>query len=227
MTGVDLSDPPPLQFYERALDGQPIAVQFEDGTTAPLAAGTWSKPRPGDDSVVGRCRGATLDIGCGAGRFIRALHAAGVPALGVDISAHAVFLSRQQGAAAVHQNVFAEAPDLGRWQHVLLMDGNIGISADAAALLRRSRDLLHNNGTIIVEAAPPGTGCQQLLVRLVHGATPSHPFKWLACDARAITAAGADVGLVCTDEWSAGGRWFIELSTRPFAPGPAASADVV
>lgn len=218
MTGVDLSDLP-IHFYERALDGQPIAVQLEDGTHAPLAAEIWSKPRPGDDTVVRRCTGATLDVGCGAGRFAQALQAAGVPAVGIDISARAVFLSRLRGSAALHRDVFAQAPDLGLWQHVLLMDGNIGISGDAAALLTRSMDLLHPTGTIIVEAEPPGTGCQKMLVRLVHGATPSRPFRWLISDADAIVAVGAEVGLVPADTWAAGGRWFVELSRQQGAVG--------
>ncbi len=213
MTGVELTDALPIHFYERALAGQPVAVQLADGTQMPLAAGTWSRTRRGDDSVVGRCRGATLDVGCGTGRFVRALHAAGVPALGIDISARAVSLARLQGGAAVHQDIFAISPDLGRWQHVLLIDGNIGISGNAAALLRRSKDLLRSGGSIIVEAATPGTGCRELSVRLVHGAVPSRQFKWLACDTRAIVALAAELGLVPSDEWTAGGRWFVELST--------------
>ncbi len=217
MTSVDVSDRLPLHFYERAMDGHPVAVQLANGTRLPLRAELWSSARPGDESVLARCQGATLDVGCGAGRMTRALHAAGIRALGIDISAHAVFLSRSRGAAALHQDVFAATPDLGRWQHVLLMDGNIGISGDATALLNRARDLLECGGTVIVEAGPPGTGSRQLLVKLVHRGTPSHPFRWLVCDADAIIAVGTDIGLVPIDTWTAGGRWFVELS----APGRA------
>lgn len=211
MTGVDLSDPLPIHFYERALDGQPIGVQFEDGTYTPLLSDLWSKPRLGDDSVVERCRGATLDVGCGPGRLTHALNLAGVKALGIDISSHAVRLARNRGAAALQQDVFAVAPQLGRWQHVLLIDGNIGISGDATALLERCRELLWPGGSVIVEAGPPGIGSQPLVVRLVCGDRPSHPFRWLISDANAIIAVGSGIGLVTTDEWAVGGRWFVEL----------------
>ncbi len=212
MTGVDLSEPFPIHFYERALEGQPVNVQLEDGTHMPLLAELWINPRLGDDSVIDRCRGATLDVGCGAGRVTAGLIAADVPALGIDISAHAVSLSRRRGAAASQQDVFSDTPDLGRWHHVLLMDGNIGIAGDAAALLKRCRDLLQPTGTIIVEVGPPGTGSHRLLVRLVHNAALSRPFSWLISDGKNVKTVGAAVGLVPTDEWTTDGRWFVELS---------------
>jgi SAM-dependent methyltransferase len=212
MTGVDLNDPPPIHFYEHALDGEPINVQLPDGTDIPLAAEDWSRSRPGDESIVARCHGATLDVGCGAGRITAALTAAGVPALGIDISAKAVFLSRSRGAMAWQQDVFAPAPDIGRWQHVVLIDGNIGIYGDAAALLKRCKELLRQGGTVIVEASAPGTGSHRLLVRLIHGSTPSRPFSWLVSDAKGIKAVGAGLGLLPIAEWAANGRWFVELS---------------
>ena len=218
MTGVDLSDPLPIHLYERALDGQRVTVQLEDGTDVPLAAEMWGKARLGDDSVIERCHGATLDVGCGVGRMTVALAAAGVTAVGIDISSHAVHLSRRRGAAALQQDVFERSPDIGRWQHVLLIDGNIGISGDAAALLERCKDLVCEGGTVIVEAGAPGTGIQTLLVRLVHGDAPSRPFNWLISDARSIKAIGASVGLVPTGEWAVSGRWFVELSSPIASP---------
>jgi SAM-dependent methyltransferase len=213
MTGVDLSDPLPIHFYEKALVGERISIQLADGTDIPLPAGQWSETRPGDGSIIERCYGATLDVGCGAGRITAALTAAGVLALGIDISAYAVRLCRRRGAAAVQQDIFAPAPDIGRWQHVVLIDGNIGIYADAAALLERCKELLHENGTIIVEASSPGTGNQKLLVRLLDGSTPSRPFSWLLCDVGSIKAVGLSVGLQATAEWAVNGRWFVELSS--------------
>ena len=157
--------------------------------------------------------GETLDVGCGSGRVTLALAAAGLPALGIDVSAHAVLLTRRRGVAAFRQNVFARTPDLGRWQHVLLMDGNIGIGGDAHALLERCRQLLQPAGSVIVEAGAPGTGSRSLMVRLVHAHGHSHPVRWLTCDAAGIKAAGGKVGLVAKDEWTSGGRWFVELGT--------------
>jgi SAM-dependent methyltransferase len=212
MTSVQLSDTLPLHFYERALAGHRVSVKLEDGTHAPLAAEMWSKPRPGDGSVVGRCHGATLDVGCGSGRLTQALATAGVRALGIDISPHAVRLTRSRGVDAVQQDIFASDSGLGRWSHVLLMDGNIGIGGDAAALLRRCRELLGCGGTVIVEAGAPGTGSRRFLVQLVHADRSSRPFRWLISDANGIKSVAADVGLLPTAEWAVGGRWFIELS---------------
>jgi SAM-dependent methyltransferase len=217
MTSVQLSDTLPLHFYERALAGHRVSVKFEDGTHAPLAAEIWSEPRPGDGSVVGRCHGATLDVGCGSGRLTQALAGAGVPALGIDISPHAVRLARRRGVDALRQDVFAPSWGCGRWSHVLLMDGNVGIGGDAAALLRRCRELLCDGGSVIVEASAPGTGSRRLLVQLVHAGRSSRPFRWLIADANGIRSVAADVGLISTSEWAVGGRWFIELSDR----GPA------
>lgn len=214
MTSVQLSDTPPIHLYERALNGHRVSVRLEDGTHAPLTADMWSEPRPGDSSVVARCHGATLDVGCGSGRLTQALAEAGLPAMGIDISPHAVRLTRRRGVEAQRQDVFATSWGCGRWSHVLLMDGNVGIGGDAAALLRRCRELLCDGGSVIVEASAPGTGCRRLLVQLVHADRSSRPFRWLIADADGIRSVAADVGLFPTSEWAVGGRWFIELSDR-------------
>ncbi|HEX4428535.1 MAG TPA: class I SAM-dependent methyltransferase [Frankiaceae bacterium] len=212
MTSLQLSDTLPIHLYERALAGHPVGVQLEDGTHAPLTADVWSRPRPGDGSVVSRCHGATLDVGCGSGRFTEAVAAAGLAALGIDISPHAVRLARRRGVQARQRDVFAQAPSLGRWKHVLLMDGNIGIGGDPGHLLQRCRELLARDGTVLVETGPPGTGSRGLLVRLVHAGASSRPFRWHVSDANGIRSVAAAMGLRATDEWTAGGRWFLELS---------------
>ena len=191
---------------------------MSDSKTArhsPLAVEMWSKPRLGDGSVVARCHGATLDIGCGSGRMTQALAAAGVQALGIDISPHAVRLARSRGVDAQRQDVFAADWGRGLWSHVLLMDGNVGIGGNAAALLGRCREMLCDGGTVIVEAGAPGTGSRRLLVQLVHADRSSRPFRWLISDTNGIESVAADVGLIPTSEWAVGGRWFIELSTLP------------
>jgi SAM-dependent methyltransferase len=223
MTSVGPRDTLAVHIYERALAGHRVSVRLDDGTHAPLAAQMWSRPRTGDDSVVGRCRESTLDVGCGPGRFTQALAAAGVRALGIDISPHAVRLARQRGVYAVLQDVFSRTPNLGQWDHVLLMDGNIGIGGDASVLLGRCRELLRHGGSIIVETGPPGTGSRRVVLQLVHADTSSRPFRWLLSDAAGIKSVAAEVGLIPTDEWAVAGRWFLELS----APGIPAPVRVV
>ena len=90
-----------------------------------------------DDTVLDRCTGPVLDVGCGPGRFVSSLDARGVAALGVDIAETAVALTRGQGMPALLRDVFHDLPGEGRWPTVLLMDGNIGIGGDPARLLAR------------------------------------------------------------------------------------------
>ncbi len=63
----------------------------------------------------------------------------GVPALGVDQSATAVALARRSGAPALRRDVFEPLPGTGRWQTVLLADGNVGLGGDPWRILRPGR----------------------------------------------------------------------------------------
>jgi SAM-dependent methyltransferase len=187
------------------------------GTTRPAPSTvdlvTWcAAPSETDRALVDRCAGATLDVGCGPGRFTLAVAATGVPALGVDIAPAAVALVRARGGIALRRSVFGRLPGRGRWQHVLLADGNIGIGADPVRLLRRCRELLAPGGTVLVEVGSPGSGSGTATLRLRDGERCSAPFRWayLAVDALAGTAAAA--GLQVRTQWTEGGRWFAELA---------------
>ena len=103
--------------------------------------------RPGDESLLARCTGSTLDVGCGPGRLCAALARRGRTVLGVDVSAEAVRQARRRGAPAMRGDVFAALPGEGRWNHVLLADGNIGIGGDPCALLARCVSLMAADGT--------------------------------------------------------------------------------
>ncbi|MGH9215053.1 MAG: methyltransferase domain-containing protein, partial [Acidimicrobiales bacterium] len=80
-----------------------------------------------------------LDVGCGPGRMVAALGAAGRPALGVDPSPAAVAEAVRRRAAVLARSVFGPLPGEGRWGTVLLLDGSIGIGGDPEALLNRAR----------------------------------------------------------------------------------------
>ncbi|WP_239310239.1 methyltransferase domain-containing protein, partial [Frankia sp. Cj3] len=81
---------------------------------------------PGDASLLRRCDGPTLDVGCGPGRLTVALTTRGVPVLGIDVAPFAVRLARRAGAAALCRDVFGRVPGERRWSALLLADGNIG-----------------------------------------------------------------------------------------------------
>jgi SAM-dependent methyltransferase len=143
---------------------------------------------PGDESLLDRCEGPTLDIGSGPGRLILALAERGVPALGIDITPHAIDLARSGGAMALLRDVFDRVPGTGRWATVLLVNGNIGIGGDPAALLRRVGQLLAPRGHALVELDGPGR-----------------------VGADDIVAVAPEPALVEVETWSIDGRWFASI----------------
>ena len=65
-----------------------------------------------------------------------------------------------------------------RWSHALLADGNIGLGGDPVRLLRRVREFLDENGTVLVELEAPGVVSRNEQLRLKVGDTISTPFTW-------------------------------------------------
>lgn len=167
-----------------------------------------------DEVMLAACTGATLDVGCGPGRLVAALAQRAVPALGVDVSAVAIRQTRARGGHAVRRDVFADLPGEGRWHHVLLADGNIGIGGDPAALLRRVRTLLRSDGTALVEVDPPGTGLHRGPARLRTATAQSRWFPWAWADAAALAVVAAAAGLTVLWVTHRAGRWFVCLRRR-------------
>ncbi|MFJ8579841.1 class I SAM-dependent methyltransferase [Micromonospora sp. NPDC093277] len=188
-----------------------------DGRGRRLPVRRWhGPPEPATAAVVARCAGPTLDVGCGPGRLTLALARAGRTAVGVDISPYAVRLTRARGAVAVHRDVFAALPGEGRWAHVLLVDGNIGIGGDPYALLRRCRALIRAGGTVLVELEPPGPGLWRGHARLTSRSPAgdvrrSDAFRWARLDTVAVHDTARAAGLAVRDVFEVGRRWFGEL----------------
>jgi SAM-dependent methyltransferase len=168
--------------------------------------------RDGDQSMLDRCDGATLDVGCGPGRLTAALVALGCPALGVDISPEAIRQARRRGAPAHRADVFATVPGEGSWRHVLLADGNIGIGGQPAALLARCVELLHPGGEILVEVDPPGSGSWSGPVLLRHDERTSHPFPWAVVAADDLPTLSCQADLSIVESWTEKQRWFARLA---------------
>jgi SAM-dependent methyltransferase len=176
--------------YEKALAGAAVPGMEWAAGAAGLRPAAGSLP--GDESVLGRCAGPTLEVGDGSGRLTVALAERGVPVLAVDLAARAVTLTRSSGALALHRDVFDHLPGAGRWATVLLADGAIGIGGDPAALLRRAGELLRPEGTVLAEASPPGSA-------------------WVRVDARDLVELAGVAGLRTAETWASSGRWFARL----------------
>lgn len=188
-----------------------------DGTRSRLPVRRWhGAAEPAVDAVVARCCGPTLDLGCGPGRVTAALASAGLTALGVDVSAQAVSLTRSRGVVAMHRDLFDRLPGEGRWAHAVLLDGNIGIGGDPAALLRRCRTLIHLPGTLLVELEPPGVGLWRGYAYVATAPRRGRPrsgpvFRWARLDVQAARGVAADSGLTLREVFRVDGRWFAEF----------------
>jgi SAM-dependent methyltransferase len=214
--------------FDAALAGRSHRLVRADGIVLPLAVQRWQDDADGDDGwLLERCLGATLDLGCGPGRLVVALADRGVPALGVDVSVQAVERCLQRGAAVLHRDAFERLPGEGRWEHVVLADGNIGIGGDPVALLRRCRDLLAETGTVLLEVEP-GAEFWQGAAHLISDEGPRNEtldpaaptgtwFPWAVLGPDAVDEVAAAAGLWVTErsapeEMDATGRSFAVLS---------------
>lgn len=200
------------------LTGQRAELLRSDGGTAPLDVERWRGTAAGEDVwLLGRCRGATIDLGCGPGRLLEALAARGVAALGVDVAAEAIAQCRRRGVAAVRADVFDPLPHEGTWAHVLLADGNLGIGGDPVALLRRAALLLAVAGTVLVEldAAEPGLWCGSAQVRSLAAADVGAAFPWASAGPAALPQLAARAGLRPRVVYR-GRRHFAELVPIPY-----------
>ena len=101
--------------------------------------------RQTERDAMDRVRGRVLDVGCGAGRFIKWLADRGHEVVGVDISPGAIEACRLQGLADTHvMSVGQVSKRLGSFETVLLLGGNmalLGPSDRARRNLRRLRSV--------------------------------------------------------------------------------------
>jgi SAM-dependent methyltransferase len=202
----------PLDLYDRGLlgGGASLHARLADGRRVSLPLGRWlGPPVPEENDVLARAVGPVLDVGCGPGRHVLALQRRGVLALGVDVSAGAVQVARRRGAPAMVGCVFSTLPGAGRWATALLLDGNVGIGGDPAALLRRVAGVLRRRGRVLVEVEPPGVRTRGELVQLECGGRLGAPFPWGRVGVDGLAAVAAP--LAVHEVWRGGSRWFAEL----------------
>ena len=164
-----------------------------------------------DRRVLRHVIAPVLDIGCGPARHTVALAEAGLVAMGIDITPHAIAIARTRGAAVLHRSVFDRVPGRGRWASALLLDGNIGIGGDPVELLVRVRSLVARSGRIIVELGRAPGDADPRLARLVIDETTGPTFPWTEVDPHSIDRVAAGAGLGVTHRWRDDTRSFVVL----------------
>jgi len=204
--------------YERALTGEACWIRYDDGSTQRLPVHNWLGGRRSDHrfdrAVLERCNGPTIDLGCGPGRLVAHLVKRGVPALGVDQSETAVELARRSGAPALRRDVFDSLPGVGRWQTVLLADGNIGLGGEPVRVLRRAGDLLRRGGVCLAEFDSASTGILHRWVRLESTRTVGPWFRWATVGIDCASWVAGEAGLAVKAIHPIGDRLLASLVIR-------------
>ena len=191
----------------------PTVVRHADGRAVPLPIERYlGSSTNADAHVASVATGPVLDVGCGPGRLLDELRERGVWALGLDRSRSAVAHARRHGRRAIHGDVFGPVPAAGHWSTILLLDGNIGIGGDAAALLERLTELRRPGGTILAEVDPPGAASGSGAIRLECDRRASSWFAWASVGHDAVATIAAAAGLKLRRTLRADGRWFACLS---------------
>jgi glycosyltransferase A (GT-A) superfamily protein (DUF2064 family)/SAM-dependent methyltransferase len=181
-------------------------------STLALDTSRWSGLADAVDLVVvARCEPPVIDLGCGPGRMVQALGESGRPALGVDMSSVAVEMSRTRGGLALRRRIDEPMPAEGRWGTALLMDTNIGVGGDVAALLARCVDLVIPGGLIICEVDRLPQRHEVHSVVLQTEEVASAPMPWARIGAAALVRVATSLDLLLVEEWSSGNRAFVAL----------------
>jgi SAM-dependent methyltransferase len=167
-------------------------------------------PSRSERRFLKRLTGPILDVGCGPGRAAAYLRQRGIPALGLDANGALVELARTNGAWCVHQSMFEPVPFEGRWQEVLLLDGNIGIGGDPAKLLERLRAIVTMGGHALLEVERFG-GNLQMIVREHHAGEVGTPFPWATVSVMSLDALIAGSGWRCEHVHEIDDRLVVEL----------------
>ncbi|QDY75644.1 class I SAM-dependent methyltransferase [Streptomyces qinzhouensis] len=194
-----------------------LFLRGANGRLLPLELDRWcARADSCDLTVLSRCEGPVLDIGCGAGRLVEALLTQGHRALGIDVCASAVITTLRRGGRAHRASVFDPLPEEGRWGTALLIDGNIGIGGDPPRLLRRTRQLVRSRGLLLLETAAADINARHR-VRIEDDLGNRGPaFPWASVGCRALLRVAPAAGWRVMDHWStAQGRHFSALTALP------------
>lgn len=210
-TTVGTTSPWPASLFADTNDGSAV-LRTAHGELLAVNPSRWhALPTDEETALLQRAAGPVLDVGCGPGRHVLALIAAGRHALGIDISPAAVAAASRRGAPAIQVSVFGPVPQPGAWGSALLLDGNIGIGGNPQTLLTRLAKLLRADGHLLLEIDPPGQQTRRFQVRVEHAGRHTPWFPWATVAASELPELAGTTGFDVADIWHANQRWFAEL----------------
>ncbi|UVF79593.1 methionine biosynthesis protein MetW [Gordonia mangrovi] len=164
-----------------------------------------------DTLVADRCRGSTIDLGCGPGRLVDVLVTRRIIALGVDSSGVAVSMARARGVSVLHRDIHGPLPGEGRWTTALLIDGNIGIGGAPDRVLARAAQLVRPGGTVLVEIDPEVEHIEYDEVRVEGERYASTWFPWARIGLLGAESLCHGCGLTIRQTWAHAGRQVVEM----------------
>jgi len=189
--------------YRAALKGVECWMRNHLGEARALPMRRWmggpassAADRLADERIADLCpRPMIMDLGCGPGRYTALLGNRGLTPLGVDTSAMAVALTRERGGRAIQRDLFDRLPAEGRWDHILLADGNVGIGGDPVRVLQRAGELLTAGGSVIVELDGSQAAMVHEQIRWETKDYTGHWFPWSRVGPASVGAIAATAAL--------------------------------
>lgn len=159
------------------------------------------------------CRGAVLDIGCGAGSHSLYLQDHGIRVTGLDQSARAIEVTRSRG---LRQSVCGDILEfkVGKFDTLLLLMNGIGIAGTLEGLkklLRHLTGLLNPGGQILMDSSDliymfetdadggvwvPGEVAYygEVTYKWEYGGAKGNPFPWLFVDSQTLEKEALQLG---------------------------------
>ena len=200
-------------------------IERDDGLINGAPAAHYLDPpehwQPYDHRAVDRVRGATLDVGVGAGRIALLLQERSVPVTGLDTSPGALAVSRRRGVRQlVHGTVDEHVADGHRYDTFLLLGNSVGLFegrertptmlAAFAALARPGAQIIAQGTDPYGTRDPVHTGYHernrrqgrlggQLRLRLRYRELGTEWFDYLVCSPRELAEIVQGSGWQLTD----------------------------